>query len=132
MKTILVVDDEYALVESLTELLQDEGYRVISAGNGREGLATLQKEKPDLVVVDLMMPIADGRELVRGMRSLADHRSIPVVMMSAAAREVALPIRDRSLNVARYLQKPFRFEKILEAIEQLVGKGDESASRDYR
>ena len=132
MKTILVVDDEYALVESLTELLQEEGYRVVSAGNGRDGLARLQKEKPDLVLVDLMMPIADGKELVRGMRSLADYRSVPVVMMSAAAKEVALPIPDRSLNVSRYLQKPFRFEKLLEAIEQLVGKGDASAGTDDR
>ena len=132
MKTILVVDDEYALVESLSELLQEEGYRVVSAGNGRDGLARLQKEKPDLVLVDLMMPIADGKELVRGMRSLADHRSVPVVMMSAAAKEVALPIPDRSLNVSRYLQKPFRFEKLLEAIEQLVGKGDASAHPDDR
>jgi two-component system response regulator VicR len=72
MKTILVVDDEYALVESITELLQEEGYRVVSAGNGRDGLAMLQKEKPDLVLVDFMMPIADGKELVGGMRSLAD------------------------------------------------------------
>ncbi len=132
MKTVLVVDDEYALVESLTELLQDEGYRVISAGNGREGLAKLQKDKPDLVLVDLMMPIADGRELIRGMRSLPDYRSIPVVMMSAAAKEVALPIRDRSLNVSQYLQKPFRFEKLLEAIEQFVARGDPSDRRDDR
>ena len=130
MKTILVVDDEYALVESLTELLQEEGYRVVSARDGRDGLAKLQKEKPDLVLVDFMMPIADGKELVRGMRSLTDHRSVPVVMMSAAAKEVALPIRDRSLNVSHYLQKPFRFEKLLEAIEQLMGKGDASADPD--
>jgi hypothetical protein len=53
-------------------------------------------------------------------------------MMSAAAKEVALPIRDRSLNVSRYLQKPFRFEKLLEAIEQLAGKGDASADPDDR
>ncbi len=122
MKTILVVDDEYALVESLTELLQDEGYRVISAGNGRDGLARLENERPDLVLVDLMMPIADGKELVRGMRSRAHHRSIPVVMMSAAAKEVALPSAVESSRVSAYLQKPFRFEKLLEVIEKLVGK----------
>ena len=130
MKTILVVDDEYALVEGLTELLQDEGYRVTSAGNGRDGLARLQKEKPDLVLVDLMMPVADGRELIRGMQSLADSRSIPVVLMSAAAKDVALRTGDRSLNVSRYLQKPFRLESLLEAIEQLVGKGDAGGDRD--
>ncbi len=130
MKTILVVDDEYALVESLIELLQSEGYRVVSAANGRDGLARLQKEKPHLVVVDLMMPIADGKELVRGMRALEDHRSVPVIMMSAAAKEVALPFQDRALDVARYLRKPFRFERLLEAIEQLVGKAAASDDRE--
>ena len=72
MKTILIVDDEYALVENLAELLRDEGYRVVSAANGTDGLARVASEKPDLVITDLMMPIADGRELVRGVRALAD------------------------------------------------------------
>lgn len=132
MKTILVVDDEYALVEGLTELLQDEGYRVLSAGNGRDALARLRSDRPDLVLTDLMMPIADGRELIREMRALPDFRSIPVVIMTAASKEVALPMGNASLNVSRYLQKPFSLESLLEAIRQLIGPGNPREDRDER
>lgn len=134
MKTILVVDDEYALVESLTELLQDEGHRVLSAGNGRDALARLRSDRPDLVLTDLMMPIADGRELIREMRALPDFRSIPVVIMTAASKEVALSIGigDASLNVSRYLQKPFSLESLLEAIRQLIGPGNPREDGDER
>ena len=65
MKTILVVDDENVLVETLTELLEFEGYHVVTAGNGKDGLAQWVKEDPDLVLTDLMMPFTDGLQMVR-------------------------------------------------------------------
>ncbi len=76
MKTILVVDDDYLLVESLTDLLDMEGYRVVSAGNGKDGLARLEKEIPDLVLTDFMMPIADGLDLIWGVNALPKFRSL--------------------------------------------------------
>ncbi|MGD0676060.1 MAG: response regulator [Polyangiaceae bacterium] len=127
MKTILIVDDEYALVETLTELLQDEGYRVASAANGREGLAQVESERPDLVLVDFMMPIADGVEMIHRMRALDDARSTPVVMMTATAKEVALPMASATLNVARLLEKPFRIEELLDAIARIL-HGDDTFS----
>jgi len=123
VKTILLVDDEYALVESLTDLLQDEGYRVVSATNGKDGLERLQKEKADLVVSDLMMPIAGGRELVKGIRGFPDFRSLPVVIMSAATKD-ALTQDGSTLEVSAFLRKPFQLEKLLEIIIQLIGKGE--------
>jgi CheY-like chemotaxis protein len=129
MKTILLVDDEYALVENLTELLQDEGYRVVSAANGKEWLARLKNEKLDLVLTDLMMPIADGRELVRSMRALPDFRSVPVVLMSATTKAVALSDAGGTLEVSDFIRKPFRFERLLEAIARLIGKGERGDTR---
>lgn len=123
MKTILLVDDEYALVESLTDLLQDEGYRVVSATNGKDGLERLQKEKADLVLSDLMMPIAGGRELVKGIRGFPDFRSLPVVIMSAATKD-ALTQEGSTLEVSAFLRKPFQLEKLLEIIIRLIGKGE--------
>jgi CheY-like chemotaxis protein len=123
MKTILVVDDEYALLDTLTELLQEEGYRVVSAANGRDGLARLQVEKPDLVLTDLMMPIANGRELVRGMRALAEHHSTPVIMMSATTKEAALSDDRGELEVSAFLRKPFPWQKLREVIIRLIGEG---------
>ena len=127
MKTILLVDDEYGLVESLTELLEDDGYRVVSAVNGKEGLARLQAEKLDLVVTDHMMPIADGRELAKGMRALPELGSIPVIMMTAAIEAVALSDGGGTLEVSAFLRKPFAFERLLEAIVRLIGSGEKPA-----
>jgi CheY-like chemotaxis protein len=121
MKTILLVDDEYALVEALTEFLQGEGYRVVSATNGKDGFARLREEKVELVVTDFMMPIADGRELIRGMQAHAELRTIPVIMLTSTTRAVALS--DGAVEVSVFLSKPFRLEKLLDAITQLIGGG---------
>ncbi len=124
MKTILLVDDEYAFVDTLTELLQDEGYHVISAANGKDGLAKLQTQKPDLVLTDFMMPIADGRELVRGLRALPHLRSTPIVMMSATTKAVALSDESAILEVSAFLGKPVAWEKLLAVIVGLIGAGE--------
>src|SRR6266852_2990631 len=109
MKTILVVDDEYFLVETLSALLETEGYRVVSAANGKDGLAQLVKESPDLVLTDFMMPVTDGLELIRGLHALPDFRSLPVVMMSASREDVALSghPKDRAPGISAFLGKPF-------------------------
>ncbi len=130
MKTILVVDDEYAIAEILMELLQDEGYRVVSAANGKDGLDRLQKEKPDLIFVDHMMPIAGGREFIQGMRALANHRSIPIVMWSASQKSVALSDgHGGQLEVSAFLAKPFGFQKLLDIVGRLIGKGEPNEIR---
>jgi CheY-like chemotaxis protein len=129
MKTILIVDDEYAFVENLTELLGDEGYRVVSAANGKDGLVRVQAEKPDLVLADLMMPIADGRELVRSMRALREFRSTPIMLMSASPKAAALsdPLGG-AMDVSAFLRKPFAWEKLLEVVVRLIGKGEKSGT----
>lgn len=126
MKTILIVDDEYALVENLTELLQEEGYRVVSAANGKDGLERLQKEKPDLVLTDCMMPLADGRELVRSMQALPEFQSVPVAMMSATTKAISLTDASGPLEVSAFLKKPFQLESLLEAIARLIGPGEKA------
>jgi CheY-like chemotaxis protein len=124
MKTILVVDDEYALAEILAELLQSEGYRVVSATNGKDGLARLKTENPDLILTDLMMPIVDGRELVRSARALPQFASTPVILMSASTKAVAMA--DASLGIAAFVRKPFQWEDLLATIVRLIGEGDRS------
>jgi two-component system response regulator VicR len=125
MKTILIVDDEYAIVEVLTGLLEDEGYHVISAPNAKDGLVRVEKERPDLVLVDYMMPIGDGREMVEGMRALPDHHTTPVIMMSAAAKHTALSDgRGGVLDVSLFLSKPFALDDLLEGVTALIGRAD--------
>ena len=122
MKTILVIDDEYALVESLTDLLEEEGYRVVSAANGKDGLTRVMKENPDLIITDFMMPIADGLELVRGVRALPTFQAVPVVMMSAS--DMAGMVNNRRLKLSAVLSKPFQADELMGLVRKLIGKGE--------
>jgi CheY-like chemotaxis protein len=118
MKTILVVDDELVIAEMLRTVLEDEGYRVVTAANGRAGLAALASSIPDLVLTDLMMPILDGQELARTMKASTTYAMIPIVAMSAVGQH---PARDKSLFQG-FLSKPFNLEVILALVERLIGK----------
>jgi CheY-like chemotaxis protein len=123
MKTILVVDDDDLLVQSLTDLLELEGYRVMSAENGKDGLARLEKEKPDMVLTNLMLPIAGGLYLVDGVDVVSKLRSIPVVLMSTSHHQ-GVPLSPRSVGVSAFLGKPFGLDELLPIIERLIGKGE--------
>lgn len=116
MKTILLVDDEPAILETLAGMLTDEGYRCVTATDGKEGLETLAKERPDLVITDVMMPALDGRDLLRAMRADAQLREIPVIMMSAAPGIEGV---DR-LDHDAFLAKPFDFDRLLATVARLV------------
>ncbi len=118
MKTILVVDDEADIVEAVAEFLTEEGYRVVSAGNGTDALAQLVKENPTLVLTDSIMPVTDGPGFVQRMRALPQFQSLPVVLMSAS-REIS--VRTDGLSV---LNKPFGLDELLTVIEGLIGKGE--------
>lgn len=117
MKTILVIDDEFAIADVLEDLLSDEGYRVLVARDGKEGMACLAETRPDLVLVDLMMPIMDGREVLRQIRANPDLVGLPVVMMSAACN----PATRDSLDTEGFLEKPFNVNVLLALIERVIG-----------
>lgn len=116
---ILLVDDEYGILEALAELLRAEGFRVVSAGNGREALQQLAVETPDVCLVDVMMPEMNGVALVEAMAADAQLRDIPVVMMSAATNAVPPPIRQR----LRILRKPFQIDALLGVLRETIGRG---------
>jgi len=82
----------------------------------------VQTEKPDLILTDLMMPIVDGRELVRSARALPEFASTPVILMSATTRAVAMA--DPSLGISAYLRKPFQWEELRATIARLIGEGE--------
>jgi CheY-like chemotaxis protein len=121
VRTILVVDDEFGTVEVLVAALEDEGYRVLSAANGRRALERLEENKPDLVISDFMMPLMDGAALVAAMREKPSYRDIPVIMMSAAP-EAAL--RKHLDGYAAFLRKPFRIPVLIGIVRStLEGTG---------
>ena len=110
----MIVDDEFAVVESLTEILAWEGFSVLAAANGVEGLRILESERPDWIVVDLMMPAMNGAELCKRVRALEWAAKLPVVLMSAAS---APPSTDGSTCWNVYLRKPFKVADLLRALE---------------
>jgi CheY-like chemotaxis protein len=116
VRTVLVVDDEFGTVEVLVAALEDAGYRVLTAANGRRALERLEENKPDLVVSDFMMPLMDGAAMVQAMRANPAFRDIPVIMVSAAP-EAAL--RRHLDGYEAFLRKPFRIPALLEIIRSI-------------
>lgn len=116
MTRLLVVDDETAIVEALQDILALEGYEVEVAYNGQEGLLRLQELLPDLLLLDLMMPVMDGRELLQHIRADPQLKHLPVVVMSAGR----IPEEERRAASAT-LPKPFELESLLETVARHAG-----------
>jgi DNA-binding response OmpR family regulator len=114
--TVLVVDDELAITETLTVALEMAGYQTVSAGNGRDGLEQFDKTSPQLVITDIMMPYLDGRELVRLIRQKPAGRDIPIILMSAAHDLGA----DRRIGHDLFLPKPFNLDTFLDEVAALL------------
>jgi CheY-like chemotaxis protein len=120
VQTILVIDDEFGAVEVLTAALEDEGYRVLSAANGRLGLDRLAEGRVDLVIVDFMMPLMDGARMGRAMKEDAALRDIPIILMSAVSEA---QVRERFDGYDLFLRKPFRIPALLQAIRKVLPAG---------
>ena len=119
MATVLVVDDEFGIVDVLETILTDEGYRVLTACNGKQGLVRLSEEKPNVIVLDFMMPILGGGEMLRAMAAEPAYQRIPVVMMSSLSEDV---IAEKCKGYAAFLHKPFRAAAVLSTVARVLGR----------
>ncbi|WIG96776.1 response regulator [Myxococcus sp. SDU36] len=119
MKTILVVDDEMDIAEAVKSILEDEGYRVVTCANGREALDCLKDARPDLAIIDVMMPVMNGFETIRAIRGSREFASLPVLIMSAIDPSVRPPDYDW----AGFLKKPFSLERLLEQVHKQLPPG---------
>ncbi len=118
MKTILVVDDEYVICDLLVAVLGDEGYKVVTAGNGKEAWSRLEEFHPDLIMCDVMMPIVDGRVLCRAVRADVRYRTLPFILMSAVGSANLKEICDFS----DFVRKPFDLDQLVEIVRAWIGK----------
>jgi two-component system alkaline phosphatase synthesis response regulator PhoP len=120
-KRILIVDDEPDLVETLRFPLEMEGYQVLVADNGEMGLNLARKERPDLIILDLMLPKLDGYKVCRLLKFDERFKEIPVLMVTAKTQE-----KDRLLGketgADEYITKPFDIEKLLEKVKAYLGR----------
>jgi CheY-like chemotaxis protein len=114
MKAIVVVDDEFGLADVLAATLSDVGYRVHTASNGVQGLEVMAQERPDLVLLDYMMPLLDGPGVLAAMQADPRLRGVPVVLVSAMPEAV---VQKRCAGYRAFLRKPFDFEALIATVE---------------
>ena len=114
---VLLVEDEPSLLESLVALLQDEGYQVRSAPDGRAALRLAREERPDVVVTDWMMPHLDGLGLLAAMAREPALAGVPAVVMSAVPR-----VRPNLPAGAQYLPKPFDIDALLREVSAALAR----------
>ena len=120
---LLIVEDDPDILKLLQTTLKFRGYRVISARNGREGLESVKKERPAIVIADIMMPKLDGFGLVHRLRLNPETRDIPVIFITATY--VTPEDKDFALSIGatRFLQKPVDLEEFLTTITDLLQQG---------
>ena len=127
-KTVLIVDDDYELVEGLRLILERQGFRVIRASNGQEGKAAIYNQRPDLVILDMMMPRMGGYPVLEHFRGKADAPPIIMITANEGSRHKAYA---EYLGVIDYIRKPFAMERLLDAVEKgLKGKGADDKAEE--
>jgi two-component system phosphate regulon response regulator PhoB len=120
---ILIIEDERALTEVLTYNLQREGYQTIVAHDGQEGLRKAQLLLPDLILLDLMLPVLDGLSVCRELRAGEQTRHIPILMLTAKAEETDQVV-GFSLGADDYVTKPFSVKVLMQRVKALKRRSD--------
>lgn len=124
---LLVVEDIPDILKLLDTTLSFKGYRVITARNGEEALDVIQKERPLMIITDILMPKMDGFSLLHRLRINSNTRKIPVVFLSATYVAPEDKTFALTLGVTRFMEKPINIEEFIQTIEELLAKGEHSA-----
>ena len=128
LQKILVVDDDPDILDALTMILESKGYEVVTAGNGVEGLARLEAEYPDLMILDLLMPKMDGFAVYKELQSKkwAKHKNMPILILTSVREEASRRRYEletgAELGVDDYVEKPFPPDLLLKRVERLFQK----------
>ena len=120
-KRILMVEDEADIREAVRSSLKARGYWVILAADGEDGLRKIKSEKPDLVLLDIMMPKVDGWQVLKAIRNDADAatRDLPVLMLTANRTTSSL-VESQSQRASDYIMKPFDIDKLMRFINRYI------------
>jgi DNA-binding response OmpR family regulator len=120
-KRILLVDDDIEIVETLKYALESRGYQVLVARDGNQGLAMVERENPDLVILDMMMPKRSGFLVLEKLRRT---HPIPVRVIMITANEGSRhKVYAEMLGVDDYIRKPFAIDRLMESVQRLLGTG---------
>ncbi len=127
-KTVLIAEDEAYIVESLTFLLTRAGYEVRSVGDGGEAMTSLAQQRPDLFILDIMMPTMNGFDVLRKLRGSPPLRELPVLVLTAKGQEAD---RRRMLDLGAndFVTKPYSNNDLLARVRDLLGDGAAPAAQ---
>ena len=120
-KKIICIEDEPEMIDLVKLILSRYGYEVIGASGGRSGLEAIRKHKPDLVLLDLMMPDMDGWEVYQQMKADSEMKEIPVVVVTAKAQSIDKVLGLHIAKVDDYVTKPFGPDDLRNSIERVLG-----------
>lgn len=115
------IEDEQEMIDLVTLILARRQFKVIGSNSGREGLDTVRKVLPDVVLLDLMMPEMDGWEVYRQLKADETTRDIPVIVITAKAQDIDRVLGLHIAKVDDYITKPFSPKELLESLDKIVG-----------
>ncbi|MBP7692045.1 MAG: response regulator [Anaerolineales bacterium] len=121
-KRIVCIEDEPEMIDLMRLILSRKGYQVIGAMGGREGLEAVQRETPDVVLLDLMMPDMDGWEVYQKMKANEATKNIPVIVVTAKAQSIDKVLGLHIAKVDDYITKPFGPQDLIDSIEKVLAR----------
>ncbi len=120
-KRVVCIEDEPEMIDLVRLILGRKGFKVIGANGGIEGLEIVRREKPDIILLDLMMPDMDGWEVYQQIKADTELRAIPVVVVTAKAQSIDKVLGLHIAKVDDYITKPFGPQELLESVEKILG-----------
>jgi len=128
LKRLVYVEDEQEMIDLVRLILTRRGFEVIGANGGREGLDTIRREKPDLVLLDLMMPDLDGWDVYQQIKADENTRYIPVIVVTAKAQSIDKVLGLHIAKVNDYISKPFSPQELIDSVEKVLERKKDSVS----
>lgn len=116
---IMIVEDDVVLLELLKARLETSGYSILIADNAKDGILKIMSERPDLMLVDIMMRGMDGIEMIKVVHSMTDLKHIPVIVVSALGRDSDIK-KAMEAGAEDYIVKPYSFEDLVKRIQKLL------------
>lgn len=127
MKTILTIDDDPVVRTLVKKIFQQVGFKVITAADGFEGIHAILTQKPDLIFLDIMMPIIDGIEVLKRVKKMPEVAGIPIIMFTAVADSQKV-VQSSQLGAADYVIKPFQSSILIKKVQEVLLKTQSDAS----
>jgi two-component system, OmpR family, response regulator VicR len=128
-RRVVYIEDEQEMIDLVRLILNRKGYEIIGANGGHEGLETVRKELPDLVLLDLMMPDMDGWDVYQQMKAEEDTKNIPVIVVTAKAQSIDKVLGLHIAKVDDYISKPFSPQELVDSVEKVLSR-QENPARD--